>query len=67
MSAVFPPAELLVSMRQPREGIDAIWSVGEIKAATLELLLRWFKVNTDQNTLYLETQQKILDWQGELA
>ncbi len=64
MAVNWTPAELVASMNKPRVGIDACWSVDEIKAATSELLLKWFKENTAQVKLYLATMQQILNYEG---
>ncbi len=60
----FAPAEIVASMSKPREGLAAIWSVFEIKLATIQMLTKWFEQNQDQTELFLKSLNEVFSYHG---
>ena len=60
----FAPAEIVASMHKPREGLAAIWSVFEIKLATIQMLTKWFEQNQDQTELFLKSLNEVFSYHG---
>ncbi len=60
----FEPAEIVASMHKPREGLAAIWSVFEIKLATIQMLTKWFEQNQDQIELFLKSLNEVFGYHG---